>query len=642
MCGIAGVLTTNNQIDLTGTINTMVDAIPHRGPDAHGNWVDEQQGIALGHTRLSILDLSESGAQPMVSLSGRYIVSFNGEIYNFLEIKKELSSFGYQFKGHSDTEVLLTAIQHYGIKEGVTKLHGMFAIALWDRELSELTLIRDRVGEKPLYYGQSGNTIFFGSELKCFFDLPFFTKSIDQKVVGLYLKYKYIPSPYTIFESVNKLEPGCYLTIQRGQAISSVESKKYWDPQNFLENSLCDLGVSPSTSYIDVVENELTNVIGRQMVSDVPLGAFLSGGIDSSLVVALMQKQTKEKIKTFTIGFDEKNFNEAIYAKKVAQHLGTDHHELYLRPNEIGEAITKMPDIYDEPFSDVSQVPTYLVSKFAKEFVTVVLSGDGGDELFYGYGRYNQFINRWKKFGQSPIYYPFGILERGAGFSSLLEKLAINSRGGAFVSGIRSLLGFSSIMSSKNASLAYSASLSAWKEPTNLVRSGNKSTKNFAHFNNINSAFDLERLIPFLDFTNYLPDDILVKVDRAAMANSLETRVPMLDHKFVELAFGLPFSEKWDGQKGKIILKTILGKYVPHSLFERPKMGFGVPIGTWLKGELKEWTMDYLNVSSINKVGVFKPKQTLNLLNQHLDGRADWGEHLWGLVMFQAWADTNL
>ena len=303
-----------------------------------------------------------------------------------------------------------------------------------------------------------------------------------------------------------------------------------------------------------------------------------------------------------------------------------------------------MPAIYDEPFADVSQVPTYLVSKFAKKFVTVVLSGDGGDELFYGYGRYNQFVNRWRRVGQSPFLHPFGVLARVTGMNCLLEKLAINSRRGGGGHGLRSLLGLSSIMTSKNAAFAYNESISAWKHPSNLVRSCAEpelSTK-FLNSENINSELDLERLIPFLDFTNYLPDDILVKVDRAAMANSLETRIPMLDHEFVELAFGLPFSEKWDGQQGKVILKSILSRYVPRSLFERPKMGFGVPIGLWLKGELKEWTMDYLSPSNLDKVGVFRSKQTQNILNQHLQGRADWGEHLWGLVMFQAWADSNL
>jgi asparagine synthase (glutamine-hydrolysing) len=635
MCGFTGYLS-KGRFDHALLLNKMGDAIQHRGPDASGIWFDDTNGIGMCHRRLSILDLSDAGAQPMTSIHNKYVIVFNGEIYNFLDLKKELEKVTkIKWKGHSDTEIILLGFEIWGIETTLKKMIGMFAIALWDKESKVLTLMRDRMGEKPLYFGWQGSTFIFSSELKSFHQHPEFKKEICLDALGDFFKYNYVPSGKSIYKGIQKLKQGSYCTVSLSK--QSIESTIYWNIDDYKpENSNVNSNV---TDRISELESLLKDAIGKQMIADVPLGAFLSGGVDSSAIVALMQSQSNRPVKTFSMGFNEKGFDEAIYAKKVAQHLGTDHTEMYVSPDEARNVIPLLPDIYDEPFSDSSQIPTYLVSKLAKSHVTVSLSGDAGDELFCGYNRYLMVNNAWSKLSKIPV----GIRKVTGQFllnrnvdtlNNLYKTLEVFvpnkyklSNFGDKMHKVANKLDVSSI------SELYDGFISHWHP--NEILTQKRETKIF-DLENLNKLNFIERMM-HVDSKTYLPDDILVKVDRAAMANSLETRVPFLDHRVVEFAKLLPLDLKIRDGKGKWILREVLYKHVPKELIERPKMGFGIPLDSWLRGPLKDWAQDLLSESNLNKHHFLDNKVIQNKLTEHLSGKKNWHYHLWDVLMFQSW-----
>lgn len=635
MCGIVGFLSAENfGVDV---IRNMGNAIAHRGPDAAGYWSDSDKGIHFCHRRLSIIDLTESGAQPMVSTSGRYIISFNGEIYNFLSIKDQLEKDGLVrwWKGHSDTEIITAAFDAWGIEKSLSLLVGMFAIAVWDTINLELILIRDRLGEKPLYFGWQGSCFMFASELKALHLHPEFKKEICLEALGQYFKYSYVPSGTSIYKGIKKLKPGTYCKISLLN--KEIQYYTYWDLKTQIKND--NLEKNTIEHNIDALENLLKDAIGKQMISDVPLGAFLSGGVDSSVIVAMMQSQSSKPIRTFSMGFNEKSFDEAIYAKKVAQHLGTDHAEMYVSPEDAMNVIPMLSEMYDEPFSDSSQIPTYLVTKLAKANVTVALSGDAGDELFSGYNRYLMVNNVWGKISKVPKSIRKGIgdfllsknVERLDSYYSHIESFIPNkyklSNFGDKMHKIADRLDVSS------QSELYDGFISHWNSKDVLA----SSTQNGLYdLDSLKDMSFIEKMM-YVDTKTYLPDDILVKVDRAAMANSLETRTPFLDHRVVEFAWNLPMNLKIKDGKGKWILREVLYRHVPKHLIERPKMGFGIPLDSWLRGPLREWAQDLLSDNSLDKHKLLNNRNIQEKLNEHLSGKKNWQHQLWDVLMFQEW-----
>lgn len=646
MCGITGYLgfTSNNQKEI---LDRMSQTLHSRGPDDFGSWYDVTNSIALGHRRLSIVDLSAAGHQPMSSPRGRYQLVYNGEIYNHVELRQQINSSGqiFNWNGHSDTETLLAGFEIWGVKETLEKCVGMFAIAVWDTKLRTLTLARDRIGEKPLYYGWQGEgekaAFLFASELKAFKKHPSFENVIDRGSLSLYLRHNYVPAPYSIYKGISKLEPGTLLTV-------SLESRRpiyttYWSGDLVAEAGKANPYQGSPSEAVGDLENLLNGSIKSQMMGDVPVGAFLSGGIDSSLIVSLMQSQSTRPVKTFTIGFNEAEFNEAEYAKAVAKHLKTDHTELYVSPEEALNVIPKLPTIYDEPFSDSSQIPTHLVSMLAKQSVTVSLSGDAGDELFCGYNRYNLTSKIWNRIAA----FPKPIRKTAAvGLSSLSTESW--DRIGKFLpkSNLSSNFGdkmhkAANVLASESTNALYLGLLSHWHDPASIVKNGfEPPTKLTAKSPALVGLNDIERMMA-LDMLNYLPDDILVKVDRAAMAVSLETRVPFLDHRVVEFAWKLPLSIKYANNQTKWPLREILYKYVPKSLIERPKMGFGVPLSDWLRGPLRDWAEALLNEKRLEDEGYFYPKPIRKKWQEHLSGQRNWSYHLWDILMFQSWLENN-
>lgn len=634
----------------------MAQRIVHRGPDDSGVWVDVEAGIALAHRRLSILDLSPAGHQPMVSVLGRYVIVFNGEIYNYLELRRELDDSPHHgllqgeggvphWRGHSDTETLLACFEAWGIEATLKKSVGMFAIALWDRAERVLTLARDRMGEKPLYYGWQGETFLFGSELKALRAHPAFQGKIDRDSLALMLRHNYIPAPYSIYQGIRKLPPGTYLKLLMGKREG--EPVPYWSLREVAERGQAQPFVGSETEAVTALEAHLLESIGLQMIADVPLGAFLSGGVDSSTVVALMQAQSIRPVKTFTIGFHEEGYNEAQHAKVVARHLDTEHTELYVTPDEAMNVIPHLPALYDEPFSDSSQIPTFLLSQLAKQHVTVSLSGDAGDELFGGYGRYFLARSIWRKVGWIPYVWRKG-LARGI---RLLSPEAWNAIGQPFAN---FLLGglrprpfgdrthkLAEIIADGSREKIYRGLVSIWKRPADVVIGGTEPPTALTDRSSWPAIHDFEQRMMYLDTMSYLPDDILVKVDRAAMGVSLETRVPFLDHRVVEFAWGLPLSMKIRGGQGKWILRQVLYKYVPEELIERPKMGFGVPIDSWLRGPLKEWAEALLDESRLKREGYFNPAPIRQKWVEHLSGQRNWQYYLWDVLMFQAWLEAT-
>lgn len=646
MCGIAGFLTSaiESEFDMKAVVARMADQLVHRGPDDSGAWADSHVGIALGHRRLSILDLSPDGHQPMHSESGRYVIVFNGEVYNFKELRSTLESKGHRFRGHSDTEVMLAAMEQWGVDEALFHFNGMFSFAVWDRAERQLHLVRDRLGEKPLYYGWMGQTFMFGSELKALVAHPDFNREINRDALALYLRYNCIPAPHSIYRNINKLPPGTKLTLGPSNIHCMHWPSAYWSAEETFRQGLEKPFQGTDEEAIACLETLLRDSVKMRMVADVPLGAFLSGGVDSSVVVSLMQQLSARPVKTFAIGFYDEAYDEAKYAAAVARHLGTDHTEFYVSAEEAMKVILHLPKFYDEPFSDSSQIPTYLVSALARRNVTVSLSGDGGDELFGGYKRY--FL--WGRVWNAVRWLPAFVREAAAWPLRRVGPLRWNrvldhaftrfplARG--VVSPGEKVEKLAQILSAKDSFCRYQAVVSDWESSSSAVRGG--VAPPILHQRSVGPEFqDFCVQMMFLDAVTYLPDDILVKLDRAAMAVGLEGRVPYLDHRVVEFAASLPLSMKLRNGGGKWILRNVLYQYVPPELIDRPKKGFSLPIAEWLRGALREWAEDLLDESRLREDGYFDAKIVRQIWADHLSGRRDLRHHIWALLMFQAWLD---
>lgn len=655
MCGFAGYLSAtipNNAVDL---LQRMGDSIAHRGPDDSGFWCDDEAGIGLSHRRLSIVDLSPAGHQPMLSGSGRYVIAFNGEIYNHLILRAELgesfphllSSGAYPvWRGHSDTETLLAGFDAWGIETTIKKSIGMFAFAVWDRQTRQLTLGRDRIGEKPLYYGWQGQgeqaVFLFGSELKALRVHPAFDNSINRSALSLQLQYNYIPAPYSIYHGIAKLRQGCLLKVSLAQP--EPKEWQYWLGFQVALSGAAQSFTNSTEQAVDELEILLKDAIQQQMTADVPLGAFLSGGIDSSTVVALMQAQSSRPIKTFAIGFHEEGYNEAVYAKKVAQHLGTEHTELYVTAKQAMAVIPRLSGLYDEPFSDSSQIPTFLVSQLAKQHVTVALSGDAGDELFCGYNRYLMTAKLWRKIALLPIslrrLLVKGITRVSADhWNGLMHLLALSKSKRSVNLGEKLHKGVGALTSNTIDEL-YTYFITHWFDSVSVVIGASSLPTLASEASGLTGLGAIERMMA-LDSMTYLPDDILVKVDRAAMAVSLETRVPFLDHRVVEFAWQLPRSLKLRNGQSKWALRQVLYRHVPKELIERPKMGFGVPIGDWLRHDLRDWAEALLDETRLRNEGFFHSATIRQKWQQHLSGQRNWQYHLWDVLMFQAWLEEQ-
>jgi asparagine synthase (glutamine-hydrolysing) len=622
----------------------MTDALSHRGPDDQGAWVDPGAGIALGHRRLSIIDLSAAGHQPMASADGRFWIVFNGEIYNFREIRDALEAEGAgPWRGHSDTEILLEAIARWGLHAALTRSVGMFALALWDRHSRSLSLARDRLGEKPLYYGWHKGSFLFGSELKAIRAYHGWSGSLDPKALSSYLHYGYVPSPHSIFVNAHKLPPAHCLTI-RGEMLDS-QPEAYWSAAG-VTLRVCDVQIDRREEELaNELEQLMRHAIAGQMIADVPLGAFLSGGIDSSTIVALMQAQSARPIRTFTIGFQEAEFNEARHAAEVAAHLGTDHTELQVTASDAIDVIPQLAGIYDEPFADSSQIPTILVSRLARRSVTVSLSGDGGDELFAGYGRYRNADTLWRHLHRIPpalrMASAFAIRQVGPSvlnlFGSLLDPLlSVDMRAGLFADRAYKA---ADVLTMPSPAAVHERLVARWPEPASVLRGYAEPPLHHRdlygrHHSNIEAMMAT-------DLITWLPDDVLAKIDRAAMSISLESRIPLLDHRVVEFAWQLPLSTKLTAQSGKRLLRTVLARHVPERLFDRPKKGFSMPVGEWLRGPLREWADPLLDEARILRDGIFDPKPIRHAWRQHLAGRRDLQLPLWTVLMFQAWLDAT-
>ncbi len=634
MCGIVGIFDRFNNFstdELNSTVKSMSKRIKHRGPDSTGLWFNAPNGISIGHERLSIIDLSDRGAQPMLSGNQKYIIAYNGEIYNNSDLRAELSNYDIKFKGSSDTETLLEAINLWGLEKTLKKLIGMFAFALWDNKNRTLQLVRDRVGIKPLYWGSFGKIIAFSSEIQSFEEIPRIELSINREALKSLLKYNYISSPLSIYNNIYKLDPGSILTIDHS---GKKQITKFWDINDlpYLTHSDKD-----PIQVQEEIERLILDSIKRRMISDVPLGAFLSGGIDSSLVVALMQKESLKPIKTFTIGFNNKDYNEAIYAKQIATYLGTDHTEHYISEAEALKIIHKLPYIFDEPFADVSQIPTYFVSELAKKSVSVVLSGDGGDEVFAGYTRYLWSNNYSKKIKIIPKKIRSVISElilkiRPETITKTFNFLPYKIRPPQAAD---RLVKLASILDIEDQTLIYNNLVSQWQNPDDIVI-GTEKKKFSSGLNFISSKSNLYNM-QLQDITNYLPNDILTKLDRTSMSLSLEARVPLIDHRIIENVMGLPDNMKIYKGKGKKILRDMLSNHVPTKLINRPKQGFTVPLGEWLKGPLLEWAEDMLSEEKLKKDGYFEPNKIKSYWNEHKLGNANRQNQLWSILMFQSW-----
>jgi asparagine synthase (glutamine-hydrolysing) len=648
MCGLLGFLTPAPLAESAESIlGRMTQTLRHRGPDDSGSWTDPAAGIALGHCRLSILDLSPLGHQPMISACGRYVTAFNGEIYNFSELRRELEKLSHRFRGHSDTEVMLAAFTQWGLHNALPRFNGMFAIALWDRQDRKLHLVRDRLGEKPLYYGWSGGTFLFGSELKALRAHPSFKGDINREALALYLRHNYVPAPLSIYSGFAKLTPGTFLTVDPQHPGRVPEPSPYWSAKDHARQAGGGQLASSEEAIREELETLLKDAVRIRMQADVPLGAFLSGGIDSSTIVALMQAQSSRPIQTFTIGFHEEGYNEAEDARRIAQHLRTDHTELYVTPSEAMAVIPSLPQLYDEPFSDSSQIPTFLVSKLARQKVTVSLSGDGGDELFGGYNRYLLAQRLWKRVGwlPQPMRSLAGLMIRTIPrrawekmmklFSPLLQPGARKRRFGEQIHKL------GRIMSVKNPEELYLGLVSHWSLSDAIVVGAPLKTSIPFHSSSWPELPEFTQTMMLLDLMTYLPDDILVKVDRASMGVSLEARVPFLDHRLVEYSMRIPLSLKIREGRTKWILREILHRHIPKELIERPKMGFGIPIDAWLRGPLRDWAEELLSEKRLKREGYFAPEPIRERWASHLSGRQDWHYHIWDILMFQSWLECQ-
>jgi asparagine synthase (glutamine-hydrolysing) len=643
MCGITGFLNigTLRRDDARAVLQRMTDAIRHRGPDTDGLWQSADGQVNLGHRRLSIIDLSDAGAQPMATADGRFTLVFNGEIYNFPELRAQLEALGCRFRGSSDTEVLLLGIQEWGARAMLPRLNGMFAFAVWDERERTLMLARDRFGEKPLYYAWHQGVLLFGSELKALMQHPAFRREIDPSGLARLVNFGYIGTPQSIFSQVKKLRGGNFLEAKPGAELGAAEP--YWDPQQMLANRGSLSSKLSDREILDELDEMLRLAVKRRMVSDVPLGAFLSGGIDSSLVVSLMQSQSPRPIKTFTIGFWENDYNEAQDAAKVARHLETEHHELYLGSRECIETILRLPEIYDEPFADSSQIPTTLVSEFTRRHVTVALSGDSGDEFFGGYNRYFWSERLWRRFQGAPRILKLlgrdlirsvssGRWEKLVGVGNRLAPKRLRVRGGG-----DKMHKLARILDATSIDALYLELVSnpQWAAAV-LLHSGSASSP-FEHWKSRAKPLgNIERMM-FLDQMTYMTDDILCKVDRASMSCGLEARVPFLDNDLTDFAWSLPLDFKIRGGVGKWPLRQVLKRYVPEELFDRPKMGFGIPVGVWLRGPLRDWAEDILSEASLADGGFFDVKSVRGTWTEHLSGRRNMSHQLWSVLMFLSW-----
>lgn len=632
---------------LTALARRMADTLAHRGPDGSGVFADPDAGLALGHRRLAILDLSEAGAQPMHSATGRFVLVHNGEIYNFLELRRELESLGGPFlpwHGDSDTEVMLAAFETWGVEQTLVRLTGMFAFALWDRRERVLHLGRDRMGEKPLYYGRVGNGLAFASELKGLRVHPDFSPQLDRESLALFLRYQYVPEPRSIYRDIFKLAPGHLLTV-RADALSNLHPRAYWSLRDAVNRGLADPFTGSEAEAADRLEALLGNAVQNQMLSDVPLGSLLSGGIDSSLITALMQTRSDRPVKTFTIGFEAEAYDESADARKVAAHLGTDHTELFVTPDHILDLVKKLPVLYDEPFADASQLPTHLVAELTRQHVTVCLTGDGGDETFGGYNRHFWAPAIWDKIGTLPP----ALRQLGA---EAIRLLAPGTYDGLFramdpilpaAARVRTpgnkAHKLADVLAADTREALYKQLCSTWPDPSALLPSVAEPRSPVDCPETWPPLTDFARWMQYLDSITYLPGDILHKVDRATMGVALESRAPYLDHHVVEFAWRLPRPMLLQGKEGKRILRNVLYKHVPRELVERPKMGFGVPIDQWLRGPLRQWASDLLDPERLRRQGLFDPEPIACQLRDHLAGRRDNQYRLWNLLMFQAWHD---
>ncbi len=632
MCGIAGFLDTRSQTggDEMGEIGAAMAArLAHRGPDDRGVWLDEAAGIVLAHTRLAILDLSQDGAQPMRSADDRWVISYNGEIYNHVALRRELEALGHRFRGHSDTEVLLEGVSEWGPAETLPRLNGMFAFALFDRVERRLFLTRDRLGEKPLYYAWLGGVLVFGSELKALREHPAFDGAIDPGALMLYLRHAYVPQPHCIHASARKLPPATFLAVSSAGPRTS--PRAYWSVQAVCAEGLAHPFTGSDAQAVDELDSVLRDAVRLRMSADVPLGAFLSGGIDSSTVVALMQAQSTSRVETFSIGFHDEAIDEARFAREVARHLGTHHHELYLTGADALEVVPRIPAIYDEPFADPSQIPTYLLARFTRSRVTVSLSGDAGDELFGGYRRYAQAVRLWRRLRLLPdtARAAIGALGGGdRGATPLARALDLAP------ASIRHRMRLAAELAPcRDFRAMWRTLVSHWRE--RVVLHGAEPVTAFSGAGDWPRA-PLDQAM-LLDWLTYLPDDILTKVDRASMAVSLESRVPLLDPRIIALAWRLPSSFKQRGGTTKWVLREVLHRYVPRALVERPKRGFTAPIGSWIRVELRSWATDLLSGARLRREGFLDAARVEAKLSEHLRGERDWGWPLWGVLMFEAW-----
>jgi len=676
MCGFVGLFLNSGEdapFEMEKIIANMTDKLEHRGPDDRGTWLDHKHSIALGHRRLAIVDVSSSGHQPMTSASSRYVIALNGEVYNHSELRNELDRINpnSQWNGHSDTETLLAGIEAWGIEKTLSKAVGMFAIALWDKNNHTLNLIRDRFGEKPLYYGWintgSAKVFAFGSELKALRAYPSFQNAISRDALKQFFKYMYVPAPYSIFEGIYKLEPGCILSIkkppkteptnvphpQEDQDVfhDGLQISKWYKFKEAVSKNAKEL-IKDEAEATELLEKQLKETIKIQSLADVPLGAFLSGGVDSSAIVALMQDQATSPIKTFTIGFEESQFDESPYAKAVASHLKTEHHEMRVTSNDALSLIPQLPHLYDEPFADSSQIPTYFVSQAAKKEVTVSLSGDAGDELFGGYNRYLMAPELWKKInwmpfsarkllGSSLSKIPMGLWDK---IGDLYNLTRSDSRGIARLGDKISKTALR-LKNVDSLDALYKSLVCEWPDTDALVKGSSNSSSTL--INLIEESLpsggldNSESRMMYWDTISYLPDDILCKVDRAAMANSLETRVPFLDHRVVELAHRIPLQFKIKDSIGKSVLRDILYKHVPKDLIERPKAGFGIPLAEWLRGPLRPWVEELINSERLVREGYLQPELVHQVWREHLSGKRDWSFRIWSVVIFQQWLEAS-
>lgn len=638
MCGICGVVGLR---DLPGTAGDVAEAMTgrllHRGPDSHAVWADEEFGVALGHSRLAIRDLTSTGAQPMVSSDGRFVMVYNGEVYSQPELTKRLNAVGRALRGTSDTEAILESCARFGLEATIPDLIGMFAFALWDRANKCVYLVRDRIGIKPVYWAPFRGGLIFGSELKALANVPGWSPTLDRNAIASYMRHNYIPAPYTAYKDVFKLDAG---TILKFTLDGSTEISQFWSARQVAVTGIRQrdrLGMTPTT---DDVETLLMDAVRRRLVSDVPVGSLLSGGIDSSLVTALMAESSATRVRSYSIGFQSADYDEAPFASAIAAHLGTEHTELYVQPSHAIELVRSLPRIYDEPFADSSQLPSIIVSELTKQQVTVALTGDGGDEVFAGYNRYTLGLRLAKQISRLPK----SARRMASVLASAAPEALLNSLGALAPAGYRrpqagtKIRELARMAAGDDANAFYRSLVTHWPEPNALVRGGREYLGALWDLSLVDDLpDDLDRM-QVMDMLTYLPDDILVKMDRASMSVGLEVRVPLLDHRLVELAWRLPQDAKIRDGQSKWVLREILAKRVPRQMFERPKMGFGIPIDAWLRGPLRTWAEDLLSQSRLLDQGLLDPRPIRARWNAHLRGE-NWAYPLWDVLMLQAWIE---